>query len=208
MSANRRSWAFDSTGSTVTTTAMPWSRLDTGRWPILIHHIALATEWEAAVAAGEYRRSTLERSLEQEGFIHCSTPGQWRATLERHYSGVAAPLLLFTIDPALVPSEIRIEGGFPHIYGPLPVDAVVSRRTDPLTATDRVRAWWNHTPGRPCSTSRWTSCRLGPGRFGMQPPAPGSRIRRRCSSRSRCCVATSAGTARSPSHRPGSSRRT
>ena len=91
-----------------------------------IHHIALASEWVAAQDSGEYRRSTLDRSLEEEGFIHCSTACQWRATLDRFYGACADPLVLLTIDPGRVASEIRIEGGFPHIHGPLPVDAVVA----------------------------------------------------------------------------------
>jgi hypothetical protein len=41
-----------------------------------------------------------------------------------------------------------------------------------------------------------------------EPAAPGSPTRRRCSSRSRCCAATSAATAPSPSRRPGSTRPT
>lgn len=40
----------------------------------------------------------------------------------------AGELLLLEIDPSLVPSEIRVEDGFPHIYGGLPVAAVVSVR--------------------------------------------------------------------------------
>ena len=94
--------------------------------PDPIHHIAVTAEWEAAQTVGEYRRSTRELSLEEEGFIHCSTTEQWPATLERFYADGVDPLVLLTIDPERVVSEIRVEGGFPHIYGPLPVDAVIS----------------------------------------------------------------------------------
>lgn len=92
--------------------------------PDPIHHIALTAEWESAVLVGEYRRSTRELSLEEEGFIHCSTAEQWRATFDRFYADCPDPLVLLTIDPTLVPAPIRFEGGFPHIYGPLPVGAV------------------------------------------------------------------------------------
>lgn len=92
--------------------------------PEPIHHIAVAAEWERARADGEYRRSTLDRSLEEEGFIHCSTTEQWPATLDRFYGDCREPLVLLTIDPARIPSDIEVEGGFPHIYGPLPVSAV------------------------------------------------------------------------------------
>ena len=47
--------------------------------------------------------------------------------------------MLLRIDPALVPAEIRVEDGFPHVYGPLPVAAVTA--AEPLTrdATGRLR---------------------------------------------------------------------
>jgi uncharacterized protein (DUF952 family) len=36
--------------------------------------------------------------------------------------------VLLTIDPNRVKPEIKVEGGFPHIYGPLEVDAVIGVR--------------------------------------------------------------------------------
>jgi uncharacterized protein (DUF952 family) len=33
----------------------------------------------------------------------------------------AGDLVLLRIDPARVPAEIRVEDGFPHAYGPIPV---------------------------------------------------------------------------------------
>jgi uncharacterized protein (DUF952 family) len=96
----------------------------------MIFHIARTSDWEVARAVGEYRISTLGRTLEQEGFIHCSaTPDQCERVFDAFYNGVKAPLVLLTIDPASVPAPIRHERSgdelFPHIYGPLPVDAVV-----------------------------------------------------------------------------------
>jgi uncharacterized protein (DUF952 family) len=41
-----------------------------------IFHIASRADWTAAKADGEYRISTLGRTLEDEGFIHCSTLAQ------------------------------------------------------------------------------------------------------------------------------------
>lgn len=38
-----------------------------------IYHLALRHAWEAArEEGGPYRRSTIDRSLDDEGFIHCS----------------------------------------------------------------------------------------------------------------------------------------
>jgi uncharacterized protein (DUF952 family) len=40
-------------------------------------------------------------------------------------------VVIVTLDPELLGSEIRVENGFPHVYGPLELDAVVltSRRS-------------------------------------------------------------------------------
>ena len=95
-----------------------------------IFHIADAEDWSAAQTAGEYRMSTRGRTLVDVGFIHCSHRHQVERVANAAYRG-AAPLVLLTIDPHLVGAEIREEsaGGvetFPHVYGPLPVGAVVT----------------------------------------------------------------------------------
>jgi uncharacterized protein (DUF952 family) len=41
-----------------------------------IFHIAMKQDWDAALAAGDYRVSTLGRTLAKVGFIHCSTASQ------------------------------------------------------------------------------------------------------------------------------------
>lgn len=93
---------------------------------MVFFHIAEANEWRAAAAVGEYRMSTRGLTLEEEGFIHCSASREQAAgVLERYYADHPGPLLLLTIDPARLESKVRIEGGFPHLYGPLPVAAVV-----------------------------------------------------------------------------------
>jgi uncharacterized protein (DUF952 family) len=96
----------------------------------MLFHIAKASDWAAASAAGAgsaYEVSTVGRTLAEEGFIHCSSsPEQVAFVLASYYTGVAEPLVLLTIDPALVGCEVRVEGGFPHVYGPLPVSAVVA----------------------------------------------------------------------------------
>lgn len=95
-----------------------------------IHHIAVAAEWNAAISTGVYERSTIGRSLDEVGFIHCSTTEQWPATLERFYAGCDQPLVLLTIDPVRLGGALHVEDGFPHLYGPLPVAAVI--RVEPI----------------------------------------------------------------------------
>lgn len=95
-----------------------------------IHHLAQRDAWEAAVAAGEYRVSTIGMSLDDVGFIHASRPHQVAPVARRFYVGVD-DLVLLTIDPALLDVEVRYEPGtgtdelFPHLYGPLNIAAVI-----------------------------------------------------------------------------------
>lgn len=102
-----------------------------------IHHLALADEWAAAQASGTYDRSTIGVSLAEEGFIHCSFPHQVEATAARFYAG-RDDVVLLTIDPAQLRSAVVVEDthgsgeSFPHIYGPIPVAAVVSAVPRPV----------------------------------------------------------------------------
>lgn len=97
-----------------------------------IFHLATEAAWSSAVAAGTYTVSTLGLDLADVGFIHCSQAEQLAGVHERFYREVADPLRLLTIDTDLLTSPWRldpVEGEplpFPHVYGPLNVDAVVS----------------------------------------------------------------------------------
>ena len=89
-----------------------------------IFHITSHAQWEAAQAAGAYRGDTLD----SEGFIHCSTAPQIVATAARFFRG-QRDLVLLRIDTDKLRSDLRYEPAsngelFPHIYGPLNVDAV------------------------------------------------------------------------------------
>lgn len=99
----------------------------------IILHITTRDAWDVARAAGSYRAPSLER----EGFLHCSTPAQAVGTAGRYFRG-RGDLILLCIDEARLP-DVRYEppaviGGapdpragerFPHVYGPLALDAVV-----------------------------------------------------------------------------------
>jgi uncharacterized protein (DUF952 family) len=100
----------------------------------MIYHITSSTAWNEARERGDYRAE----SLETEGFIHCSTESQVVPVAEKYYKGQTG-LYLLVIEPALLSSDLRWEppsGGapppgvpegdlFPHIYGPINLDAVV-----------------------------------------------------------------------------------
>jgi uncharacterized protein (DUF952 family) len=92
----------------------------------ILLHIATKEDWLAGQTSGVYRVV----SLEKEGFIHCSTVGQLMGVANDYYAGRQG-LLLLVIDDEKVPAEIRYEDcyetgqQFPHIYGPLPANAIV-----------------------------------------------------------------------------------
>ena len=98
-----------------------------------LYHIAFRSDWEAAKADGEYAISTRGRSLADEGFIHCSFAEQVDATAARFYADVGDAVVL-RIDPDRLTSRVVVEDldgtgeRFPHVYGPIPVSAVVAVR--------------------------------------------------------------------------------
>ena len=87
-----------------------------------LRHIALASDWADALAAREYRVSTVGRTIDDEGFLHASLPDQVAATAARYYAGLGVPLVVLVMDS----DRLEDAGGelFPHLYAPLPVGLV------------------------------------------------------------------------------------
>ena len=104
-----------------------------------ILHLADRAAWESAHAAGTpYTMSTRDLTLEEEGFIHCSTDlAQVSGVLDRFYRGLEDTLVLLVIDPSRLSAEVRYEPSagelFPHIYGPIDLEAVIEVRPAPDT---------------------------------------------------------------------------
>ena len=93
---------------------------------LVIYKLLNALEWRAAAGTGSYPGSDLDRA---DGFIHFSTADQVVETAGRYFAG-RRDLMLLAVDPAPLGDALRWEpsrGGelFPHLYGPLPVSAVV-----------------------------------------------------------------------------------
>ena len=93
----------------------------------MIFHMCQKTDWEAALRAGRYDGTALDR---KDGFMHFSTAGQVRETAARHLGGVEG-LVLIGVDPDALGDALRWEKSrrdmeFPHLYGTLPLDAVRS----------------------------------------------------------------------------------
>ena len=99
-----------------------------------IVHITTRKAWKEAIIGGQYTAP----SLENEGFIHCSTYSQVLPVAEKYYKG-QTELVLLVIDTRRLDAELKweapaegspppgVEAGerFPHIYGPINLDAIV-----------------------------------------------------------------------------------
>jgi uncharacterized protein (DUF952 family) len=100
-----------------------------------IFHIAECRHWSDARSDGDYRMSSLGKTLDDEGFIHCSRADQVNTVANTYYRQVP-DLMLLVIDASQVDAPIAYEGAdnrgqpFPHIYGPLNLDAVL--RAEPF----------------------------------------------------------------------------
>lgn len=82
-------------------------------------------EYQHAKVAGALTRS----SLDSEGFIHACAKSQLARVSNKHYVNVA-DLLVLSVQKDKVSVEIKWEpatgGLYPHIYGPMNMDAVVN----------------------------------------------------------------------------------
>lgn len=111
----------------------PWGLRRSWRSPRWIYHLAQADDWRQARAEGVYRHSTRGLRLEAVGFLHASYAHQIEATHQRFFTD-AGPLKLLVLDPQQLEARglpVRAEPSpgsgelFPHVYGALPVEAVV-----------------------------------------------------------------------------------
>ncbi len=98
-----------------------------------ILHLASNDVWLAAVKLGAYHAD----SLSTDGFIHCSTSSQIVDVANAFYHGQHG-LVLLVIAPEKLDADLKWEPPaepeptharegelFPHVYGPLNLDAVV-----------------------------------------------------------------------------------
>jgi uncharacterized protein (DUF952 family) len=93
----------------------------------IAYKVMSATELDQMQRDGIFRGSPADIA---DGYIHLSCGSQLAATLDKHFSGVA-DLVLAAVDLSRLGDTVRWEpsrGGqlFPHVYGVLTVDAVVS----------------------------------------------------------------------------------
>ena len=93
----------------------------------MIYHVTNEVDWEKAMQAGSF----VVPSLEAEGFIHMSKAHQVAGVLDRYYKN-QTNLLLLHVDEQKLTAELKydwspsIQEEFPHIYGPINLDAIVT----------------------------------------------------------------------------------
>jgi uncharacterized protein (DUF952 family) len=90
-----------------------------------IYHLATNADWDQARVSRVYAPA----SLESEGFIHCSMLSQLAPVAERYFPG-RDDVVLLQIDRLRLTSPVRCEESepgehYPHLYGPLDLQAVV-----------------------------------------------------------------------------------
>jgi uncharacterized protein (DUF952 family) len=111
----------------------PVSGQNQGTVPTTIYKICENALWREAEEAGLFRGAPVDA---RDGFIHFSTAAQVRETAARHFAG-AGDLMLVAVDAAALGDALKWEvsrGGdlFPHLYGTLPLAAVLWAKPLPL----------------------------------------------------------------------------
>jgi uncharacterized protein (DUF952 family) len=94
-----------------------------------IFRILARRDWDAFREAGEFRGTAHDV---RDGFIHFSAAHQLAETARKHYAGQADLVLLHVDSERLLPGQLKWEpsrGGdlFPHLYGVLRIEQVVTR---------------------------------------------------------------------------------
>ncbi len=94
------------------------------------YKILTAEQWAQFQAEGVFHGAPVDLA---DGYIHLSAAEQVQGTLDKHFAG-RGDLVIAKVDLAALGDLVRWEvsrGGalFPHIYGPLPMTAVLETRS-------------------------------------------------------------------------------
>jgi len=95
--------------------------------PSMIYHICLRSDWESGRNAEFYTAPDADRA---DGFLHFSNGEQIIESAAKHRAGQMG-LVLIEADGAALGEALRWEVSrngalFPHLYGPIPLDAVTA----------------------------------------------------------------------------------
>jgi uncharacterized protein (DUF952 family) len=103
-----------------------------------IYKICERLAWEEAEQSGAFRGAGADL---RDGFIHFSTAAQVRETAAKHFAGMA-DLTLIAVDADALDRALKWETSrdgnlFPHLYGALPLTAVIWAKPLPMSANGR-----------------------------------------------------------------------
>jgi uncharacterized protein (DUF952 family) len=109
-----------------------------GTVPTIIYKICESALWREAERADTFSGAAVDV---RDGFIHFSTAAQVRETAAKHFAG-ATDLVLIAVDAERLGGALKWEvsrGGdlFPHLYGAMPLTAVLWTRPLPLGSDQR-----------------------------------------------------------------------
>lgn len=98
-----------------------------------VYKIVAADLWQAVERSEVFAGAGIDLT---DGFIHLSTAAQARRTAQLYFAG-RDDLVLVAADGASLGDALKYEPSrdgdlFPHLYGPLPLTAVLSVRPLPL----------------------------------------------------------------------------
>lgn len=93
--------------------------------PATAYKILTAGQWAHFRRHGVFHGAPVDLD---DGYIHLSAADQLQGTLDKHFAG-QSDLVIAEVDLAALGESVKWEisrGGalFPHIYGPLPMEAV------------------------------------------------------------------------------------
>lgn len=102
------------------------------------YKILTADQWTELETTGRFDGAPVDLA---DGYIHMSAPAQVEETAAKHFAGQDG-LVLATVDLAVLGDAVKWEpsrGGqlFPHLYGTLPLEAVIATAPLPLDPGDR-----------------------------------------------------------------------
>ena len=94
----------------------------------MIYHITTPGEYSKFETKNYFR----PLSLDSDGFVHCSTLKQYKATIERYFSEVQE-IIILQIDEGKLKSTLKYELSktgekFPHIYGGINREAIIEAK--------------------------------------------------------------------------------
>jgi uncharacterized protein (DUF952 family) len=93
------------------------------------YKILTADQWAQFQTDGVFHGAPVDLA---DGYIHLSASGQLQGTLDKHFAGQTG-LIIAGVNLAVMGDAVKWEVSrdgalFPHIYGPLPMSAIIGVR--------------------------------------------------------------------------------